>query len=210
MVLTPPEQNSSNQPGQQNFYPALFILYSRKAVNIFVYFCILTMRGKYLLGVCLPLLLCMLAGCGIYSFSGATIEGKNINIHQLDNKARNVVPSLSGTLTDKLRSRILSQTGLSPVTKDDADYDMTGAITSYEVTVTGATSVQVASKNRLTISVQVTFKNRLNEKANFSQTFTRFSDFDASQILQNVEPALIEDIGNQLADDIFNKAFVNW
>jgi hypothetical protein len=157
----------------------------------------------------LPLLL-FAAGCGVYSLSGATIEGKNINIHQLDNKARNVVPSLSSTLTDKIRSRILSQTGLSPVTKDDADYDITGAITAYEVTVTGATSVQVASKNRLTISVQITFKNRMNTKANFTQTFTRFSDFDASQILQNVESALIEDIGNQLSDDIFNKAFVNW
>jgi lipopolysaccharide assembly LptE-like protein len=152
----------------------------------------------------------LLAGCGVYSFSGATIEGKNINIHQLDNKARNVVPSLSSTLTEKLRSRILSQTGLKPVTNDEADYDMTGAITAYEVTVTGAQNVQVATKNRLTVSLQVTFKNRLNDKADFSQTFTRFSDFDASQILQNVEPALIEDIGNQLADDIFNKAFVNW
>jgi len=28
--------------------------------------------------------------------------------------------------------------------------------------------------------------------------------------LQSVEAALIEDIGNQIADDIFNKAFVNW
>ena len=151
-----------------------------------------------------------MSGCGVYSFSGATIEGKTLNIHELDNKARNVEPSLSATLTDMLRSRILSQTGLTPVTADDADYDMTGAITSYAVTVTGATNVQVASKNRLTISVQVTFKNRLNPKATFTQTFTRFSDFDASQILDNVKAALITDIGTQLADDIFNKAFVNW
>jgi hypothetical protein len=167
------------------------------------------MPGKIFLFL-LPLSLFLSAGCGVYSFSGATIEGKNINIHQLDNKARNVVPSLSSTLTTKLRSRILSQTGLKPVNKDDADYDLSGAITAYEVTVTGAQSVQVASKNRLTISVQVNFKNRLNDKADFTQTFTRFSDFDAQQILQNVEGALIEDIGNQLADDIFNKAFVNW
>ena len=146
----------------------------------------------------------------MYSFSGATIEGKNINIHLLDNKARNVVPSLSSTLTDKIRNRILSQTGLAPVSTDNADYDIAGAITSYEVTVTGAQSVQVASKNRLTIAVSITFKNRLNDKAGFTQTFTRFSDFDASQLLQNVENSLIEDIGNQLADDIFNKAFVNW
>ena len=169
------------------------------------------MPAKRFLFLLVPIvMLFSLTGCGIYSFSGATIEGKNINIHQLENKARNVVPSLSSTMTEKLRSRILSQTGLSPVTKDDADYEITGAITAYEVTVTGAQSVQVATKNRLTLSLLVTFKNRLNEKADFSQTFTRFSDFDASQILQNVESALIEDIGNQLADDIFNKAFVNW
>jgi len=157
----------------------------------------------------LPVLL-LAAGCGVYSMSGATIEGKNINIHQLDNKARNVVPSLASTMTDKIRSRILSQTGLTPVTKDDADYDMSGAITAYEVTVTGATNVQTASKNRLTVSIQLTFKNRLNEKANFTQTFTRFSDFDATQIVENVQCALIDDIGNQIADDIFDKAFVNW
>lgn len=167
------------------------------------------MFAKHIYILLLPLLF-LFTGCGIYSFSGATIEGKNINIHQLDNKARNVEPSLSSTLTDKIRSRILSQTGLSPVTKDDADYDITGSITSYEVTVTGATGVQVASKNRLTLSIQITFKNRLNEKSNFSQTFTRFSDFDAAQILDNVKASLIDDIGNQLADDIFNKAFVNW
>ena len=167
------------------------------------------MPAKYIYILLLPLLV-LFSGCGVYSFSGATIEGKNIKIHQLDNKARNVEPSLASTLTDKLRSRILSQTGLSSVTRDDADYDMTGAITSYEVTVTGITGVQVASKNRLTLSIQVTFKNRLNEKANFSQSFTRFSDFDASQILDNVKTALIDDIGNQLADDIFKKAFVQW
>ena len=158
----------------------------------------------------IPFCLLLFSGCGVYSFSGAHIDGKNINIHQLENKALNVVPSLASTITNKLSSRILSQTGLTPVTKDDADYDMIGAITNYAVSVTAATGVQVASKNRLTLSVQITFKNRLNEKANFSQTFTRFADFDAAQILQNVEGALIEDIGNQIADDIFNKAFVNW
>jgi hypothetical protein len=158
----------------------------------------------------MPFCLMLVSGCGVYSFSGAHIEGKSINIHPLENKALNVVPSLATTITNKLSSRILSQTGLTPVNKDDADYDMTGAITTYAVSVTAATSVQIASKNRLTVSVQITFKNRLNEKANFTSTFTRFSDFDAAQILQNVEPSLIDDIGNQLADDIFNKAFVNW
>src|SRR6185437_8457990 len=110
----------------------------------------------------------------------------------------------------QIRSRILSQTGLSPVNTDNADYDISGAITGYDVTVTGVQNTQVATKNRLTIAVQITFKNRLNDKASFNQTFTRFSDFAATQTLQNVESSLIDDIGNQLSDDIFNKAFVNW
>ncbi|HXS37579.1 MAG TPA: LptE family protein [Flavipsychrobacter sp.] len=156
----------------------------------------------------IPVLVICFSGC--YSFTGATIEGKTLNIHLLENHSRNIVPSLSATLTDKIRSRILSQTGLSPVNTDNADYDISGAITGYDVTVTGIQNTQVATKNRLTIAVQITFKNRLNDKASFNQTFTRFSDFDATQTLQNVESSLIDDIGNQLSDDIFNKAFVNW
>ena len=155
-----------------------------------------------------PLLL--VYGCGVYSFTGATIQGKNINIHVLDNRAQNVVPTLSATLTDKIRSRILSQTGLAPVNGDNTDYDLSGVITTYQVSVSGVEQTQTASQNRLTISVQAVFDNRLDEKASFTQTFTRFADFPATQTVQAVEAGLIDEIGTQIADDIFNKAFVNW
>lgn len=163
-----------------------------------------------LLFIFLPLILSALAGCGVYSFTGASIQGSTINIHILDNKARNVVPSLAPALTSKIRSRILSQTGLSPVNTETADYDISGTITQYNVSVTGVQNTQTASQNRLTISIQIKFKNSLDEKANFTETFTRFADFAANQTLQSVESRLIEEIGDQLANDIFNKAFVNW
>lgn len=164
---------------------------------------------RWILFLFLPLFV-VLSGCGVYSFTGATIEGKNINIHVMENRAMNVVPTLTSTLTDKIRSRILSQTGLAPVTTDNADYDISGAITAYNVTVSGVQNTQQATQNRLTITVDVTFKNRLNEKANFNQSFSRFADFPATSSLQSIETSLINDIGTQLADDIFNKAFVNW
>ena len=93
---------------------------------------------------------------------------------------------------------------------EHAEFHAHNSFTSRYNPVTGASNVQNATKNRLTISVQIDFKNRITEKSSFTQTFTRFSDFDATQILQNVENQLIDDIGTQLADDIFNKAFVNW
>lgn len=153
---------------------------------------------------------CMLASCGIYSFTGANVEGKTINFHSLDNVARNIEPSLSATLSNKIRSRVLSQTGLTPVNTDNADYDISGAITAYDVSVSGAQNSVTASLNQLTITVAIEFKNRKNPKASYSQSFSRFSNFPASQTLQSVQARLIEEIGSQLADDIFNKAFVNW
>lgn len=159
--------------------------------------------------VCISLLP-LFSGCGVYSFSGASVEGKSIRFDPLENRARNVVPTLSASLTEKIRNRILSQTGLDPVTTGEADYEMTGIITTYELTVSGIQNTQQASQNRLTISISMDFKNHVNEKAGFKQTFTRFADFPASQNLQSVESGLIEQIGTELADDIFNKAFVNW
>lgn len=150
------------------------------------------------------------SGCGVYSFTGASVEGKNINFHTFENRARNIMPTLSATLTDKIRNRILSQTGLSPTNSDEADYDVSGFITGYDVSVTGVQNTQTASLNRLTITISVDFVNRKNPKSSFKQSFSRFSDFAASQALQNVENQLIDEIGKQLADDIFNKAFVNW
>lgn len=158
------------------------------------------------------ILCCVLwAGCKVYSFTGASIAGKTMNIQNLQNNSSNVVPTLSPVLTEKIRSRILSQTGLAPV-QGDADYDISGAITGYNVTISGLGDAQQAqaSQNRLTITVQIEFKNKLDPKANFKQSFSRFADFSANQQLQSVENKLIEDIANQLADDIFNKAFVNW
>lgn len=150
------------------------------------------------------------SSCGIYSLSGANIEGKTINVHTFKNRAANVAPSLATDLSNKIRDRVLSQTGLTPVNSDDADYELDCTITNYSSGVSGMSSQTTASQNRLTITVEATFTNKLDEKASFKQSFSRFADYPANQQLQSVENQLIDEIGKQLAEDIFNKAFVNW
>lgn len=151
-----------------------------------------------------------ISACKIYSFTGANIAGKTINVHTLENRAPNVVPTLSPILSDKIRNRILSQTGLTAINSDEADYVFKSTITGYNVTISGMQGTNTASQNRLTITVEVDFKNNLDDKASFKQSFSRFADFPGNVQLQSVESGLIEEIGTQLADDIFNKAFVNW
>ncbi|HZH87787.1 MAG TPA: LptE family protein [Chitinophagaceae bacterium] len=162
----------------------------------------------YRIGV-FALLIC-LSGCGVYSLSGASIDGKTINVVTFENKAPNVVPSLASELSNKIRDRILSQTGLTAVNSDEVDYVLKGTITRYQVSISGVQSNTAASQNRLTVTLQIDFVNHLNEEDNFNTSFSRFADFPASQPLQNVEAKLMEEIGKELADDIFNRAFVNW
>lgn len=147
---------------------------------------------------------------GCYSFTGATIEGKTIDILPIKNRALNVVPTLAPTISEKLRARILSQTGLAPIDDLNADYVLETEIASYTSTIAGIANTQSVAQNRLTITLNVVFKNKLNPKADFKSTFSRFADYNASQQLQLIETQLINDIGTNLADDIFNRAFVNW
>lgn len=180
--------------------------------NIFNTFAVGLFMKRYLVLLGIACIATMLfSGCGVYSFTGASIPGKTLMIQTLENTSSNVVPTLSASLTEKIRTRILSQTGLTPV-QNNADYEITGSITSYNVTVSGVGDAQTAqaSQNRLTITVQVEFKNKMDEKASFKQSFSRFDDFPANQPITSHEARMMERIGNELADDIFNKAFVNW
>lgn len=155
----------------------------------------------------------LLSSC--YTFTGATIEGKTIFIAPVENRSLNIVPSLSPTMTEKIRTRVVSQAGLAPINNPEADYTLKTIITHYTVSISGvqgssSNTQNPIAQNRLTISIAVEFTNKINPKSDFKQTFTRFRDYPASELIQNVETTLISEISTELADDIFNKAFVNW
>lgn len=148
---------------------------------------------------------------GCYSFRDVSIpaEVKTVRINFIENKARYVNPQLSPQLTDKLRQKVMSQTKLTQIQGEDAHYDISGTITDYSVTTTGIADRQVAS-NRLNITVQIIFKNRLDDSKNFEASVTRNFDYNASLSLPQAETQLNETIIRNLSDEIFNRIFSNW
>ncbi|MCF0210013.1 MAG: hypothetical protein HUK18_01630, partial [Bacteroidales bacterium] len=80
----------------------------------------------------------------------------------------------------------------------------------YGITPSAISAKDQAAKNRLTIRVKVTYKNKQDSKSNFDTTFQRYKEYDSSLSLSAVEEELIKEINEELVDDIFNKAFVNW
>ena len=150
-------------------------------------------------------------GCGIYSFNGASIskETKSITVEYFKNSALTKQPTLSQVLTEKLKDYFTQQTNLI-ISNQNGDLFFKGDIIKYDVQPIAIQSNETAGQNRLTISVKVDFSNKQNEELNFNQTFSRYKDYESSQNLSDIEDILIAEITNELVEDIFNKAVVNW
>ena len=149
--------------------------------------------------------------CGIYSFTGASIpaEAKTISVQYFPNNAALVQPLLSSTITNTLRDYFMNQTTLQSVDQN-GDLAIEGEITDYTTVPVAITGDQTAALNRLTITVNVRFFNKYDESKNFEQKFSQYEDYPSTQNLNTVQESLIETIVNNLCQDIFNKAVVNW
>lgn len=151
-------------------------------------------------------------GCSInYSFTGASISPnvKTVSIPNLPNNAPLVVPTLSRTVTEALRDYFISQTNLVVVDRQ-GDLNLDGTITQYGVQPVAIQGNETAAMNRLTITVNMKFTNRKDPKQNWESSFSRYQDYSSSFNLVSVQDGLIKEITDQLVQDIFNKAVVNW
>lgn len=153
----------------------------------------------------------LVSGCGVYSFTGASIppEAKTISVQFIENKADLVEPSLSQSFTEALRDRFTTETTLYLLDMD-GDLQIEGEIRGYEVEPVAIQGDETAALNRLSITVFIKFVNTFDDQMSFETSFTRFEDYPSSQDISQVKDALIAAINEQLVDDIFNKAVVNW
>jgi len=168
------------------------------------------MKVKAKIAVLVLALALVCQGCGIYTFSGASIpaEAKTVSVAYFPNHAQLVNPLLSNNLTNALRDAMTNQTTLD-VIESGGDLAFEGEITDYRTNPV-AISGQTASMNRLTVTVKVRFYNRIDDTKDFEQSFSRYEDYPSDQDLNAVQESLTATIVDQLVEDIFNKALVNW
>jgi hypothetical protein len=175
----------------------------------------LTIRNNAVFSI--KLLVLMLAipvvftGCGIYSFTGASISPsvKTVSVKYFPNNASLVQPTLSRKLTETIRDKFTSQSNLSLV-NNNGDLSLEGEITGYSTEPVAITGNQQSALQRLKITINVRFTNKQDPKQDFETSFSRYEDYDAKQRLSDVEDSLIDLINEALAQDVFNKALVNW
>ncbi len=156
--------------------------------------------------------LLILPSCGVYTFKDISIDYtkvKTIRISYIENKSRFVDPQFSPQLTDKLRQKITNQTRLTQVQTEDANYDVSGYVSDFSISTSGVSNQQ-ASTNRLTVTVHLIFKNRVDDKQSKETDISRNFDYSATLSFTDAEPQLLPTIISNMTDEIFNAIFSNW
>jgi len=151
-------------------------------------------------------------GCTVkYSFTGASIpsDAKTVFIGDFRNMSLLVNPSLSNDITEAMKDKFVNQTSLK-LGDENSDLYFEGTITDYNTQPTAIKSGDVASQNRLSVTVKVKFVNNKDPKSNFDTSFSRYQDYDSQLSLTDVEDELVATIVEELVEDIFTKAVVNW
>lgn len=170
---------------------------------------------KLLSGLCvaaaLALTVLIVHSCGIYSFSGTSIQPdvKTVTINYFEYKALRVNPSLSNELTEAIKDQFRRLTRLEEV-DIEGDLEISGEITGYDVKAMAVTADEVAAQNRLTVNVKIYFTNRKYPEDDFEKSFSAYADYDSSNTLDAMESQLCEEIIDKLIEDIFNATVANW
>ena len=146
-----------------------------------------------------------------YKFNDVSVppEIKTIRVQTFDNKARYTNSRLSPQLADRLRQKIVSQTKLTQVNNENADWDISGFISQYDVTTSAISNQQVAT-NRLIVGVSITVTDRKTGKEPKNLSISRSFDFSATLTLPQAELRLNDEMIRNLADEIFNSIFSDW
>ena len=158
----------------------------------------------------------IIKGCGIYSFTGASIPPgvSTFQVNFFENQAGNrpgstVEPGLDNEFTNALQDLIMNQTNLDLVTSD-GQLIYEGEITEYSVTPMSATAQITAAQNRLKMSVSFRFINTKLEEDDYSKTYSFFYDFPAELQVFDVKDAAHKEIFDRITQDIFNDTLAKW
>ena len=131
--------------------------------------------------------LVILSGCGVYSFTGASISPtvKTISIQTFFNNATLGPSNMSVLFTESIKDYYQQNTSLSLV-DDNGDLQIDGYIADYTITPVSATAsgnndqADFASMSRITITVFASYINTQDDEFDFERKFSFFKDFDNS------------------------------
>ena len=157
--------------------------------------------------------------CGVYSFTGASIspEVKTISFQNFFNNSPLGPSNMSVLFNEKIKDYFERNTSLT-IVKENGDLEIEGTIEDFSLSPVaptaegGRNSQYFTGLTRLTVRVNATYLNKLDEQFNYeNKSFSFFKDFNQNtEELSSNEQEFLDEIFDQIILDIFNASVANW
>ncbi|MDR0894952.1 MAG: LPS assembly lipoprotein LptE [Prevotellaceae bacterium] len=134
---------------------------------------------------------------------------KTISITEFQNRAEYVYAPMAPTFNQSLKDLFTRQTKLRQVAAN-ADLEIDGEITGYNQYNESVDASGMASKVKVTMTVNVRYVNNTNHNEDFEKSFTASQLFEATQLLTDVQDDLINLMVKDITEQIFNATVANW
>jgi hypothetical protein len=146
-----------------------------------------------------------------YNFKGISIpEGaKNFYIKNFEDISDLQLPNYNITFTEALKDKIRNESRLK-WNETAPDIEFSGKVIGFSVSAVAPIAGATTAFNRLEVTVEVTYTNHLDPKANWTKKFSQFDNFDAQQNLLEAQTQILPGITTLLTEYIFNAAFTDW
>jgi len=154
-------------------------------------------------------------GCIHYSFTGTNIDPaiKTMSIQNFENNSGEGPSFLTSLVSEEFRGYYQRNSNLKLI-DNTGDIEIEGQILSYNFSPASIqndpTQGDIAGANRLTIRIQVRYRNNKDPKQDFEQAFSAFDDFPQNQNISQISESAIRQITERVVQDVFNKTLANW
>ena len=144
-----------------------------------------------------------------YGMLDNSIDADSFSVDVFEEQAANAPAGYGITFTEYLRDYLVSRSKMK-MKQEKADIEITGKIKSYYTQAAAVQSDENSALNSLKVVINVSVINNKDEKQSFVRDFAKFSNYESSLELQDVEQALLEDINDQISQDLLTQLSSNW
>ena len=150
-------------------------------------------------------------GCGVYSFTGASVPEhiKTISIPIADDRSGAGEPNLRETLTQTLIQKFIDDNTLRVSERNNANAVLECTITGFSDAPSIVSAGENVTSRRITISVLVTYRDLVEKKNIFEKTFTNYGDYDPQGSITDRTNAVTTAV-DKISDDILLDTVSGW
>ncbi len=150
------------------------------------------------------------SGCP-YSFTGASVPPhlETIAIPFAEDRSGAAEPGLREMLTDKLTRKFIADNNLIIAERSTADALLETVIVSVNDVSNVVTQGESVARRRITIAVQVTYKDMVKKKIVYEKQFSNYGDYDTAAGVAGRSEAIALAV-DRLTDDILLDTVSGW